>query len=82
MPLIMSQKLSDISFNIYVNAAQHFSQVKWRKLKTSNKDAITKEISCIELILSHQNLYSRGIQVKRFLIGNTFQAVKEDSVIM
>ena len=47
MPVIMSQKLSDISFTIYVNAAQHFSQVKWRKLKTSNKDAITKEITVV-----------------------------------
>ena len=44
MPLIMSPKFSDISFTIYVNTVQHFLQVKWPKLKTSNKDAITKEI--------------------------------------
>ena len=57
-------------------------QVKFWKLKTWNKDEITKEI-IVELIRSHENLYSKGVHVKQsFLIWNTFQAVYGDSVIM
>ena len=44
MPLITSQTFSEISFTIYVNAAERLLQVKLWKLKIWNKDAITKEI--------------------------------------
>ena len=68
MPLIMSQKFSEISFTIYVNAAERLLKVKLWKLKIWNKDVITKEIIVVLNSFTHiqiYSLYGGGVHVKQ-----------------
>ena len=84
MPLIISQKFSEIVFTIYMKAAKRSSQVKLWKLKTLNKDAITKEIIILLNWFIHIKVFivEAFIVKQSFVICNTFQAVYKDSVIM
>ena len=59
MRLIMSQKFSEISFTIYINAAKRLLHAKLCKLKIWNKDAITKEIGVV---------FSCFIEIRFFMV--------------